>query len=57
MLLGEKNEGHSKEQSVAENKIKGAEGEGSSEKSQEQSRKKLLSGRKIQSLPNMLLYI
>lgn len=57
MISVAKKERHSKKHSVAENKIKGAEEEGSSEKSQEQSRKRLLLGRKIQSLPNMLRYI
>lgn len=56
-ISGEKNKGQSKEQSVAETIIKGAEGEGSSEKSLEKRRKRLLLWRKIQLLPNTLLYI
>lgn len=42
---------------MAEKIIKGAEGKRAPQKNLEKSRKRLLLGRKIRLLPNMLLYI
>lgn len=57
MISGEKNKRKSKKQSVVEKIIKGEEWEEVYEKHREKSRKRLLSGKKTQSLSNVPLHL
>ena len=57
VISGEKNKGQSKEQSVAEKIMKGADGDRTAERSLEKSTKRLLLGRKIQLLSKVPLCI